>query len=93
MDKVRLGFIGCGPMGQLVHLPVLANLNQCDVVALAELRPELGRRVARKYNIPKLYRSHEELAEDPDVDAVVAITGDDSHAPIASICSKQRSMY
>ena len=69
-------------MGQLVHLPILADLDRCDVVALAELRPDLGRQVAKKYRISKLYRSHRELAGDPGIDAAVQITGDDFHAPL-----------
>ena len=83
MDKINVGFVGCGLMGQLVHLPILADLEQCDLVALAEVRPQLGQRVARKFNIPKVYRSHEELAADSEVQAVVAITTDDLHASIA----------
>lgn len=82
MDKVRLGFVGCGMMGQLVHLPNFLELQQCEVVALAELRPLLGEQVAKRYGIPKLYRSHAELAEDPGVDAVVQITAEDFHAPV-----------
>ena len=34
------------------------------------MRSELGQRVASRYGIPKLYKSHEELARDPDVEAV-----------------------
>lgn len=83
MEKVKLGVVGCGLMAQLVHLPILAELKQCEVVALAELRPELGAQIAEKFGVPRLYRSHKELAEDPEVDAVVAVIGDDLHAAIA----------
>ena len=54
MDTIRLGFVGCGPMGQLVHLPILAELKQCKVVALAEIRPELRERVGERFGIPTL---------------------------------------
>ena len=84
MDKVRIGFVGCGLMGQLVHLPNLIELENCEVVALAELRPELGRQVAKKHGIPRFYTSHLELAGDPEVEAVVEVVGEDAHARVTT---------
>ena len=60
-------------MGQLVHLPNFVASERCEVVALAELRPELGRIVADKYGIPKVYTNSSELAQDGEVEGVVAI--------------------
>lgn len=70
MDTIKLGYVGCGFMAQKVHLPNFASISGCDLVALAELRPKLGMQVRARFNIPKLYRSHEELIADPDLDAV-----------------------
>ena len=83
MDKVRIGFVGSGQMAQLAHIPNLADHPECELAALAEQRPELGAQIAERYRIPKLYTSHEALASDPDIDAVVAVTLPSSHAPIA----------
>jgi len=84
MDKVRVGFVGAGFMGQLAHLSNFVMLGEkCDVVALAEPREELARAVAAKYGIPKVYRDHRELCEDPDIEAVVEITPDGLHVPVA----------
>ena len=63
----KIGFVGCGFMGQLVHLPNFVASERCEVVALAELRPELGRIVADKYGIPKVYTHSSELAQDGEV--------------------------
>ena len=70
--SVRIGFVGAGFMGQLAHLENYHRVPECDVVALAEVRPELGRKVAAHYGIPSIYRSHEELLADDSVDAVIA---------------------
>ena len=83
MEKVKLGFVGCGFMGQLAHLVNFVESDKCEVVALAEIREQLAKKVADKYGIPKLYKSHKELAADNDVEAVVEITADSEHAPIA----------
>jgi predicted dehydrogenase len=72
MGKVKIGFAGVGFMGQVAHLRNYVRNPECEVVAIAEPRSELGRKVAEAYGIPRVYKSHLELAEDPDVQAVVA---------------------
>lgn len=57
-------------MAQRVHLPNFSTLPGCDLVALAELRPELGRKVQQRFGIQRLYRDHHELLADPDIDVV-----------------------
>jgi predicted dehydrogenase len=60
-------------MGQAAHLRNYTSLqDECEVVALAELRPEAGARIAARHGIPKLYRNHEELLAKEKVDALVA---------------------
>lgn len=71
--KVRIGCIGVGNMGQNAHLKNYSTLPDCEVVALAELRPELAQRVAQKYAIPRIYGSASELLASEDLDGVVAI--------------------
>ena len=72
MTKVRIGFAGVGFMGQIAHLRNYVRIPECEVVAIAEPRQELARTVAAKYGIERIYKNHRELAEDPDVEAVVA---------------------
>jgi len=74
LDKVKLGFVGCGFMGQLIHLPNFLQSEQCEVVALADLRFELAKKVAAHHHIPKVYASDLEMAKDKEVTAVAAIS-------------------
>jgi predicted dehydrogenase len=72
-SRVRIGFVGVGGMGQCAHLKNYAALPElCEVVALAELRQDLGRAVAARYAIPKVYGNHEELLASEKLDGVVA---------------------
>ncbi len=70
--RVRIGFVGVGGMGQAAHLRNYATIAECKVVALSELRPELGRKVAAKYGIPKVYRTFEDMLAKEKLDALVA---------------------
>lgn len=83
MSKIPLGFVGAGFMGQVVHIPNFLSVEGVKAVALAEARPRLAKLIADKYAIPKVWRTHRELADDRSVDAVVAITHFDFNPEIA----------
>jgi len=70
IERVRFGYVGCGFMAQKVHIPNFKSIPECDFLAIAEIREKLGRKVQVMYSIPRFYRSHLELADDPDIDAV-----------------------
>jgi len=70
VEQVRFGYVGCGFMAQKVHIPNFKAIPSCEFLALAEVREKLGRKVQARYGIPRVYRSHLELADDPDIGAV-----------------------
>jgi predicted dehydrogenase len=72
MEKVRIGFVGVGNMGQAAHLRNYAVLPDCEVVAIAELREKLGRLVAARYGVPRVYGSHREMLAAEKLDGIVA---------------------
>ena len=75
MEPIRLGYVGCGFMAQKVHIPNFTSLPNCELVGLAEVRPELGQQVQQRWEIPRLYTDHTELADDPEIEAV-AVSAD-----------------
>lgn len=86
--RLKIGMIGAGFIGQLAHLMNFAELDSCRVVAVAEMRPELRRRVAARYEIPRTYATHHELLKDPDVEAVVVVVPRPFTGPIVMDCLK-----
>jgi predicted dehydrogenase len=80
-NPVRFAYVGCGFVAQTLHIPNFIALPDCRFMAVAEVRPELAKTVAGRFGIPKVYRSHKELAADPEIEAVgvsapFAIQGD-----------------
>lgn len=69
-NPVRFGYVGCGFVAQTIHIPNYTSLPDCRFLALAEAREGIGETVARRYGIPKAYRSHLELAADAEIEAV-----------------------
>ncbi len=68
----RLGFVGVGNMGQCAHLLNYTDLEGCEVVALAEVRPDLAARVAARYGVPKVYADHRQMLAAEALDGIVA---------------------
>ena len=68
-----IGMIGAGMVGQLAHLANFVQIPDCRVVGLAELRPDLGRAAAERFGVARVYESHREMLEDPEVEAVVVV--------------------
>jgi predicted dehydrogenase len=71
-SKLRIGFVGVGGMGQCAHLRNYVSIPGCEVVAIAELRPRLGQRVAARYGVPKVYPDHEAMLAEEELDGIVA---------------------
>lgn len=82
-DKLKVAVIGAGFISQVAHIRNLAEIDHVELVALAELRPKLGAAVARKYNIPQLFKSHKEFIEKGKADLVYVITRRHHTGPIA----------
>jgi predicted dehydrogenase len=80
--RLGIGMIGAGMVGQVAHLANFAQIAACEVVALAELRPELGRKAAARFGVPKVYASHHELLRDDRVEAVVVVTRRAATGPV-----------
>ena len=72
MKKVRIGFVGVGSMGQAAHLRNYACLPDCEVVAIAELRERLGRLVAARYGVDRVYHCHADMLSAERLDGIVA---------------------
>jgi predicted dehydrogenase len=72
MSKVRIGFVGVGGMGQAAHLQNYVTVDDCEVVAIAEVKSELCEKVAARYGIAKTYTDHVEMLRNEKLDGIVA---------------------
>jgi predicted dehydrogenase len=82
-EKVRIGFVGAGFMGQLAHIRSYALLREeCELVALAEPRQRTAQLVAERYGIAHVYRDHRELLESEPLDGIVAAQRFAHHAAL-----------
>jgi predicted dehydrogenase len=59
-------------MGQAAHLRNYVGLPDVDVVAISELRPQLGALVAARYGVPHVYTSASDMLAVETLDGIVA---------------------
>ena len=68
---LRVGVIGAGANTRAKHIPGLRALPDVEITAVCNRRPESTAAVAREFNIPRTFERWQDLAADPDLDAVV----------------------
>lgn len=86
MDKVRFGIIGAGAVSDYHHVPGIRLDPRAELVAACDPNRELLEKRRTDWGIQKLYTDFHEIANDPDVDAVIIATPNDTHHPIAMAC-------
>jgi predicted dehydrogenase len=82
MDKqvpLKIGFIGCGRVAQMRHLPILRDMKGVQIAAIADIDSETLSAVARQYKVDRCYENHHDLLKDEMIDAVLVCTPPASH--------------
>ena len=82
MGVIRIGIVGAGQITRARHLPGFRALSGVRVVGVCNQRRESSGRVAREFDIPKVFGNWQELVEDDGIDAVVIGTWPYLHGPI-----------
>ncbi len=80
-EPLRVGLVGCGRIAQ-THLEALKAVEECKLVAVADVRETVARSVAAQYDC-KAYADHLRMAADVKLDAVIVCTPPSTHTQIA----------
>ena len=81
--RVRVGVIGTSLFAELLHLEYLAADDRAELVAICGRNQARAEEVARKYGVARVFADWRELLDLADLDAVVIVTPDDLHYPMA----------
>lgn len=83
----KIGIVGCGGIAQ-VHAAALARLENTQLIACADIRPERAQAMAEKYGC-RAYASMEEMLEKESLDAVHLCTPHYLHTPMAQMAAEK----
>lgn len=82
MEKIRIGLIGCGIIGNQ-HLKTYAGIPEADVVALCDINEERLNQAGDQYGIARRFTHIGRMLEEKDIDAVDVCLHNNMHAPVS----------
>ncbi len=80
-DKVRVGIIGTGQIGTH-HIRRYQQIQDAEIVAVADLREEEAGRLAQEFHIPHVYTDYQDLLAREDIQSVDVCLHNRLHMPV-----------
>lgn len=91
MGKLKIAVIGAGNIARNAHLPVYAERDDVEIVAIADWNLDRAKEIAERFHIPNAYTTVDEVLENhPDIDAVDICVWNRSHAEVAIKAAKAK---
>src|SRR6185436_15017023 len=84
--KARIGVIGAGWWATTAHIPALQAHPDAELVALADLRPDILVKAAAKYGVSQTYTEYQEMLLRESLDGVVVAVWHAAHYDVARTC-------
>ena len=80
--NVKIGIIGCGGIANGKHMPALAAIEGCELVAFCDIILERAEKAAEKFGVEgaKVYEDYKELLKDESIEVVHVCTPNRSHS-------------
>lgn len=80
--NVKVGIIGCGGIANGKHMPALAAIEGCEMVAFCDIIVERAQAAAEKFGVEgaKVYEDYKELLKDESIEVVHVCTPNRSHS-------------
>lgn len=70
MENLKVGIVGLGGIATRMHIPALAIIPTVTIQAGAEINQQQAERTQRRFGIPHIYNSYEEMFSQEPLDAV-----------------------
>ena len=80
---IRVAVVGAGRWAQVAHIPGWQRDPRAEVVALADVDEAALAAAADKFSVPRTTTDYRELLDDPDIDVVDVVTGNQPHFQIS----------
>ncbi|MGD9518744.1 MAG: Gfo/Idh/MocA family protein [Armatimonadota bacterium] len=82
MQRVKLGIIGCGAIGNH-HLKAAKASSLVNIVAVADLRDEAVSKAAKEFGVPEVYGEGADLIDSSSAEAVILAMPTCARTPLA----------
>ncbi|MGI9256007.1 MAG: Gfo/Idh/MocA family protein [Salinispira sp.] len=89
-DPVRWGIVAPGHIAEQ-FASAMTVVKDSELLALASRSKKRAREFSRKFSIPRIHETYEDLAEDPDIDAVYVASPHPFHAEQTILCLRNNT--
>ena len=81
-DRIRIGIVGAGANTRLRHVPGFRDIDNVELLGVANRSVESTASAAQEFGIPRTYESWRQLVDDPEIDAVMIGTWPNMHCEV-----------
>ncbi len=89
IEPLKVGLAGCGGVAQIIHLPILSQTPDVNLVALCDMELRKASVVANKFNVPHTFAAIGEMLDAVDLDVVFILAPNNLHLPMSLIALKK----
>jgi len=89
MDKVKIGFIGCGRHATKDLYPQICHVTSMELVATCDLKEDLAKKNAGLFGAKSWYTHFERMLDNEDLDAVIIVGPPNMHMDVGLECLKR----
>lgn len=82
MEKLKIGIIGAGRIGRLHAGNITLEVENAEVLAIADIFENAARECADELGIKNVYKDYRYILDNKDIDAVFICTSTDTHAKL-----------
>ncbi len=90
MDKINVGVIGAGRIGQIHARNLKYQIPEARLLAVADILEEQAKQLAKQLEIPLVEKDYRAILENKDIEAIIICSSTDTHAQIISEAAEAR---
>lgn len=87
IPPIRIAIIGAGQVADFHHVPAIRLDARAELTAICDPNEALLAKRQVEWSVPKATTDFQEIANDPEIDAVIICTPNFTHHPIALACA------
>jgi predicted dehydrogenase len=78
-DEVRIGVLGLGAIAQVVHLPILSQMEGVRIAGVCDADHAKARAIASRFGVERVFQADDQVFRADDIDAIVICTPSHLH--------------
>lgn len=88
MEKLKVGIIGAGRIGQVHAKSITYRIPQAEIVSISDVYLESAKKLAQELSVGEYTADYHDILNNPEIQAVLICSSTDTHADIAVDAAK-----